>query len=65
MLRNLEAERVRAGMTKKELAKKLNVSSRTYSNWLYEETDVPSSKLKAMSALFGVTIDYLVGLKNQ
>ena len=45
MLRSIEAERVRKGWTKEELAKKLNVSTKTYYNWINEETDVPSSAL--------------------
>ena len=32
MLRNIEAERVRNGFTKEELARKLKVSSKTYRN---------------------------------
>ena len=49
MLRSIEAERVRKGWTKEELAKKLNVSTKTYYNWINEETDVPSSALLRMS----------------
>ena len=36
MLRSIEAERVRKGWTKEELAKKLNVSTKTYYNWINE-----------------------------
>lgn len=60
MLRNIEAERVRKGFSKEELAKKLNISVKTYYNWINEETDVPSSALIRMSKMFGVEIGYLL-----
>ena len=60
MLRNIEAERVRNGFTKEELARKLKVSSKTYYNWVYEETEIPSSALIKMSYLFKTSIDYLL-----
>ena len=62
MLSSIEAERVRRGWTKEEIAKKLNVSTKTYYNWINEETDVPSSALLRMSKMFGTDVDYqLIG----
>lgn len=60
MLNNIEAERVRYGLSRGELAKKLNVSVRTYYNWINEETYIPSIKLLIMSRMFGTDIDYLL-----
>ena len=60
MLVNVEAERVRNQLTKEEIAEKLGVSVKTYYNWINEERDVPSKKLKQMAVLFGTTMDYLV-----
>ena len=60
MLTSIEAERVRKGLTKAELAKKLGISVKTYYNWVNEETDVPSSALLRMSKMFGTDIDYLL-----
>lgn len=40
MLGNIEAERVRNGYTKEELAKILGISLKTYYNWIKEETDI-------------------------
>ena len=62
MLRNIEAERVRNGYAKEELAKKLGVTMRTYYNWINEETDIPSSALIKMSELFRTDVNYLLGL---
>lgn len=60
MLSSIEAERVRKGLTKEELAKMLNVSTKTYYNWINEETDVPSSALLRMAKMFGTDVDYLL-----
>lgn len=60
MLRNIEAERVRNGFSKEQVSKKLGVSTRTYYNWINEETDIPSTSLLKMGLLFGVDIGYLM-----
>lgn len=60
MLNSIEAERVRRGWTKEELAKKLGISIKTYYNWVNEETDVPSSALMKMAKMFGTSTDYLL-----
>jgi DNA-binding XRE family transcriptional regulator len=53
MLNSIEAERARYHLSKEELAKKLNISVKTYYNWIKEETDVPSTKLVMMAKMFG------------
>lgn len=60
MRRNIEAERVRNGLTKENLAEKLNVSLKTYYNWVNGETDIPGSALLKMANLFKVSIEYLL-----
>lgn len=60
MLRNIEAERVRKGLTKEELASKLGISIKTYYNWLNEETDAPCTALVRMARMFGTDVDYLL-----
>lgn len=60
MLVNVEAERVRNQLTKEELADKLGVSLKTYYNWINEERDVPSKKLRQMALLFRTSMDYLL-----
>ncbi len=60
MLVNVEAERVRNQFTKEDLSEKLNVSLKTYYNWINEERDVPSKKLKQMAIIFGTSMDYLM-----
>lgn len=60
MLSSIEAERVRNGFSKEALSKKMGISTKTYYNWVNEETDVPSSALIKMSKLFQTDIDYLL-----
>lgn len=60
MLRSIEAERARNQLSKEELAKKLNISVKTYYNWINEETDIPSKKLVMMANMFGTDVDYLL-----
>lgn len=61
MLSNIEAERARRSITKRDLAVMLGVSRTTLSNWIKEDTEIPASKLIAMSDIFGCTIDHLLG----
>jgi len=60
MLRNIEAERVRKGISKERLSELLCISPRTYFNWINEETDVPGVALVKMSLIFGTDVDYLM-----
>lgn len=60
MLNNIEAERARNQLTKEEMAERLNISPKTYYNWITEATDIPSSALIKMRKMFNVTIDYLL-----
>ncbi len=60
MLNRIEAERVRFNLSREELAKKLNISVRTYYNWINEETDIPGIKLVIMARMFGTDVDYLL-----
>lgn len=57
---NIEAERARNGMTQDDLSNALDVTRKTYYNWV-NKGNIPQSKLEAMATLFGVTTDYLLG----
>lgn len=57
---NIEAERVRNKMGKEELSEKMNISLKTYYNWINESTDIPGTKLLEMGKLFGVSMEYLL-----
>lgn len=60
MLVNIEAERARKQMSKEEMADRLGISVKTYYNWINEERDIPSKKLKEMAMFFGTSMDYLL-----
>lgn len=62
--RNIEAERVRLGLSKKDLAAKLSIAEKTYYNWQSGVNPIPSNSLECMSRLFNASIDYLLGLQN-
>lgn len=58
---NIEAERVRAGLSQDDLIAKLGYKERkSYYNWL-ANGNIPTSALIAMSDIFNCSIDYLLG----
>lgn len=57
----IEAERARNGLTKEDLAREINISTKTYYNWLNGTNPIPSTALIKMADIFKVDIDYLLG----
>lgn len=62
---NIEAERARKGMSKREFSKLLGVTDKTYNSWVTGETPVPSNALIKMSKICEANIDYLLGLSSK
>jgi len=60
---NILAEQARLELTKGELSRKLKISTKTLDSYTAGDTPIPSSKLMAMSKLFGCSMDYLLGLE--
>jgi transcriptional regulator with XRE-family HTH domain len=61
MYPNIEAERVRKGLSQDEVIEKLGYKERkTYYNWL-SSGNIPTSVLIKMAELFNCSIDYLLG----
>ena len=56
---SLEAVRVNAGMSQKEWAKKLGVSSNTVINWEKGNTEPTLSQVREMSLLSGIPMDFI------
>lgn len=52
--------RKKQGMSQEELANKLNVSRQSISKWELNEAQPEISKLKSLSEIFNVSIDYLL-----
>ena len=57
MLENL---RIRDGVSREEVARKLNVSAMTIRNWERGETEPSASQIKALADIFEVSTDYLL-----
>lgn len=64
MFPNIEAERVRCGLSRTAMAEQLGVSRSTLRNWLRGDTEIPASKLAEMARLFRCSSDYLLGLRD-
>lgn len=56
---SLEAARVNAGLTQKELAEILGVSNVTVVNWEKGNTEPTISQLKLISKLSGIPMDFI------
>ena len=56
---SLEAVRVNANMTQKEWAERLGVSNNTVVNWEKGNTEPSLSKLREMSQLSGIPMDFI------
>ena len=59
----IEAERESMRMSKRALSDALDITSRTYWNYLMGGA-IPSDKLIHMARLFGCSTDYLLGLTD-
>lgn len=57
---NIDAERVRKGMSNDNLAEQLGVSRKTLYNWM-DKGNIPTSVLIQMADTFDCSIDYLLG----
>ncbi len=62
MFPNIDAERGRNNLSKAALARELGVSYSTFKSWMTGKTEIPASKIIAMTRLFNVSADYLLGL---
>ncbi len=56
---NINAERVRNGLTMEDMAARLGVTRKTIYNWM-AHGKIPQSKLKLMSEMFHCSADYLL-----
>lgn len=62
--KNITELRILNNMTQAELAEKLNYSDKTISKWERAESSPDISVLVDIAAIFGVSLDYLVGAEN-
>ena len=51
-------------LTQKHVASKLNCSQQVYSNYELGQRDIPTDILIKLSALYHVSVDYILGISN-
>lgn len=56
--------RIKNGYTTKELAEKLGVSPRTYSNYEQGKSKIPVKKLIEICLIYNVSADYILGFEK-
>ena len=57
---NIEAERIRSGLTQQELSERIGITRKCYYNWQLSG-HIPASKILVMADLFDCSTDYLLG----
>ena len=62
MRKNMKAERVRKGLTIKEAAATIGVSTNTYNRWELGYTEPSATHIITLSKLYGCTPEYLLGI---
>ena len=61
---NLKKLRLDAGLKQVEVAQKIGVAKNTYCNWELGTREPDIMKIKALAKLYGVSVDYLVGMEE-
>ena len=61
----LKSLRLEAGLTQKEIAKKLKIKQQTYAQWESGRTKPRSATLNKFADFFNVSTDYLLGNSNR
>ena len=64
MFRRIRDLREDRDMTQRELAAVLNCSQQVYSNYELGQRDIPTDILIKLSAFYGVSVDYILGISN-
>ena len=55
------SERIKKGLSQKDLAIKTGVSTKSVQNWERDAFRCPPRKLNTLADMFGCTVDYLLG----
>jgi len=63
--RKLEWLMARNGITQRQLAKAIYVGNNTVGDWLWDERSPNVMVAKAIAEYFGVSLDWMVGLKDE
>ena len=60
MLMNLEVERVKRRLTRRQVSQELCISAQSYNAYVRERRPVPSTVLLRMAELYHCSVDYLL-----
>lgn len=63
--KNFRIERMKLGLTQSDIARKLSVTRQTVNNWEKRGVTPDTGTLMALSELFGVSTDYLLGKESK
>ncbi len=61
-MNRIETLRKKENLTQGELCERLGISKKTYYNYVHKDV-IPSDVLIKLSAIFGCSVDYLLGVK--
>ena len=64
MFRRIRDLREDRDLKQRQVAQYLNCSQQVYSNYELGQRDIPTDVLIRLSALYGVSVDYLLGLTS-
>lgn len=64
MYRRIRDLREDHDLTQREMAKILNCSQQVYSNYELGQRDIPTDVLIKLSAFYGVSVDYILGISD-
>ena len=64
MYARLKGLREDRGLKQRELAEYLSCSQQVYSNYELGQRDIPTDVLIKLSALYHVSVDYILGITN-
>ena len=53
--------RLKFGLSQKNLAKEVGMTTNTYQRYEYGERELPASKLCAIASVYNVSMDYIAG----
>lgn len=60
----IKEARKSARLTQSEVAQKLNITQGTYSQWENGKVRIDGASLQRLADLFGVSVDYLLGMTS-
>ena len=64
MYKRIRDLREDSDLTQKHMAKALNCSQQVYSNYELGQRDIPTDILIKLSAFYGVSVDYILGITD-